>query len=228
MFFWQVMLDHPSCKPQLGSSVSTNSPIDLSNVDTRLPMLVYISREKRPGYDNQKKAGAMNVMLRVSALLSNAPFVINFDCDHYINNSHQHHPRRVAPSNSRNMENKTHMCGCSGWSSRRWPLGSSPCGAGTSSMGRAPPVARELLPARPPSLHRPQPSLVYPWPPRQNSRHREVANQKYTAPGVEIGGIQWPTGPREQRGGAQASHGGGASGIPWYSMEYQWFMQQKR
>ncbi|KAE8812936.1 Mixed-linked glucan synthase 2 [Hordeum vulgare] len=50
-------------------------------------MLVYISREKRPGYDNQKKAGAMNVMLRVSALLSNAPFVINFDCDHYINNS---------------------------------------------------------------------------------------------------------------------------------------------
>ncbi|XBI05296.1 hypothetical protein VPH35_133473 [Triticum aestivum] len=83
----KVMLDHPSCKPQLGSSASTNKPVDLSNVDTRLPMLVYISREKRPGYDNQKKAGAMNVMLRVSALLSNAPFVINFDCDHYINNS---------------------------------------------------------------------------------------------------------------------------------------------
>ncbi|KAM3215474.1 hypothetical protein ACQJBY_067474 [Aegilops geniculata] len=83
----QVMLDHPSCKPQLGSSASTNNPIDLSNVDTRLPMLVYISREKHPGYDNQKKAGAMNTMLRVSALLSNEPFVINFDCDHYINNS---------------------------------------------------------------------------------------------------------------------------------------------
>ncbi|XBI97078.1 hypothetical protein VPH35_033279 [Triticum aestivum] len=83
----QVILDHPGCKPQLGSSASTDNPFDFSNVDMRLPMLVYISREKGPGYDNQKKAGAMNAMLRVSALLSNAPFIINFDCDHYINNS---------------------------------------------------------------------------------------------------------------------------------------------
>ncbi|CAN6211938.1 unnamed protein product [Urochloa humidicola] len=49
-------------------------------------MLVYIAREKRPGYNHQKKAGAMNVQLRVSALLTNAAFIINFDCDHYINN----------------------------------------------------------------------------------------------------------------------------------------------
>nr|AZJ17156.1 cellulose synthase-like CslF4 [Avena sativa] len=83
----QVILNHPSSKPQLGSPASTDNPFDFSNVDTRLPMLVYISREKRPGYNHQKKAGAMNVMLRVSALLSNAPFVVNFDCDHYINNS---------------------------------------------------------------------------------------------------------------------------------------------
>jgi mixed-linked glucan synthase len=54
-------------------------------------MLVYLSREKRPVYNHQKKAGAMNVLLRVSALLSNAPFVINFDCDHYINNSQAFH-----------------------------------------------------------------------------------------------------------------------------------------
>jgi mixed-linked glucan synthase len=53
----------------------------------RLPMLIYLSREKHPGYNHQKKADAMNVMLCVSALLSNTPFVINFDCDHYINNS---------------------------------------------------------------------------------------------------------------------------------------------
>jgi hypothetical protein len=33
------------------------------------------------------KAGAMNVQLRVSAMLSNAPFIIKFDCDHYINYS---------------------------------------------------------------------------------------------------------------------------------------------
>ncbi|CAD6255029.1 unnamed protein product [Miscanthus lutarioriparius] len=83
----KVVLNHPSHKPQLGSPASTDNPLDFSNTDTRLPMLVYLSREKRPGYNHQKKAGAMNAMLRVSALLSNAPFLINFDCDHYINNS---------------------------------------------------------------------------------------------------------------------------------------------
>jgi mixed-linked glucan synthase len=50
-------------------------------------MLVYVSREKDPNYDHNKKAGALNAQLRVSALLSNAQFVINFDCDHYVNNS---------------------------------------------------------------------------------------------------------------------------------------------
>ncbi|XP_062187710.1 mixed-linked glucan synthase 4-like [Phragmites australis] len=83
----QVILNHPSHKPQLGLPSSIDNPFDFSNVDMRLPMLVYLSRQKRPGYNHQKKAGAMNVLLRVSALLSNAPFVINFDCDHYINNS---------------------------------------------------------------------------------------------------------------------------------------------
>ncbi|CAN6168387.1 unnamed protein product [Urochloa humidicola] len=83
----QVVLDHPGEEPQLGAPASSDNPLDLSGVDVRLPMLVYIAREKRPGYDHQKKAGAMNVQLRVSALLSNAPFIINFDGDHYINNS---------------------------------------------------------------------------------------------------------------------------------------------
>ncbi|GAQ88788.1 Cellulose synthase family protein [Klebsormidium nitens] len=52
-----------------------------------LPRLVYISREKRPGHDHNKKAGAMNALMRASALISNAPFVLNLDCDHYVNNS---------------------------------------------------------------------------------------------------------------------------------------------
>ncbi|WOG93684.1 hypothetical protein DCAR_0312970 [Daucus carota subsp. sativus] len=54
---------------------------------SKLPTLVYVSREKRPGFDHHKKAGAMNALVRVSAILSNAPFVLNVDCDHYINNS---------------------------------------------------------------------------------------------------------------------------------------------
>jgi len=83
----QVILNHPGDEPQLGTPASSSSALDFSAVDVRLPMLVYVAREKRPGYDHQKKAGAMNVQLRVSALLSNAPFIINFDCDHYINNS---------------------------------------------------------------------------------------------------------------------------------------------
>ncbi|XP_061356816.1 cellulose synthase A catalytic subunit 2 [UDP-forming]-like [Gastrolobium bilobum] len=52
-----------------------------------LPRLVYVSREKRPGYEHHKKAGAMNALVRVSAVISNASYLLNVDCDHYINNS---------------------------------------------------------------------------------------------------------------------------------------------
>lgn len=52
-----------------------------------LPRLVYVSREKRPGFQHNKKAGAMNALVRVSAVLTNAPYFLNLDCDHYINNS---------------------------------------------------------------------------------------------------------------------------------------------
>nr|APU87545.1 CesA5 [Plantago ovata] len=52
-----------------------------------LPLLVYVSREKRPGFDHHKKAGAMNALIRVSGVMSNAPYMLNVDCDHYINNS---------------------------------------------------------------------------------------------------------------------------------------------
>lgn len=36
-----------------------------------LPPLIYVSREKRPGYDHNKKAGAMNALLRASGLITN-------------------------------------------------------------------------------------------------------------------------------------------------------------
>lgn len=55
--------------------------------ENELPCLVYVSREKRPGFDHHKKAGAMNALMRVSAIISNAPYLLNVDCDHYINNS---------------------------------------------------------------------------------------------------------------------------------------------
>ncbi|KAI8006725.1 Cellulose synthase-like protein D3 [Camellia lanceoleosa] len=82
----QVMLKPPSDEPLQGT-VDDARLIDLSDVDIRLPMLVYVSREKRPGYDHNKKAGAMNALVRASAIMSNGPFILNLDCDHYIYNS---------------------------------------------------------------------------------------------------------------------------------------------
>uniref|UniRef100_A0A7C9DX19 Cellulose synthase (UDP-forming) n=1 Tax=Opuntia streptacantha TaxID=393608 RepID=A0A7C9DX19_OPUST len=80
----QVMLKPPSEEPLLGNA---DGLIDLTDADIRLPMLVYVSREKRPGYDHNKKAGAMNALVRASAIMSNGPFILNLDCDHYIYNS---------------------------------------------------------------------------------------------------------------------------------------------
>ncbi|XP_008229979.1 PREDICTED: cellulose synthase-like protein B4 [Prunus mume] len=51
-----------------------------------LPHLVYISREKRPKHPHHSKAGAMNVLTRVSGLMRNAPFMLNVDCDMLVNN----------------------------------------------------------------------------------------------------------------------------------------------
>nr|POE84739.1 cellulose synthase-like protein h1 [Quercus suber] len=51
-----------------------------------LPHLVYISREKRPKHPHHYKAGAMNVLARVSGLMTNAPYMLNVDCDMFVNN----------------------------------------------------------------------------------------------------------------------------------------------
>ncbi|XP_012491134.2 cellulose synthase-like protein H1 [Gossypium raimondii] len=56
------------------------------NCEEDVPHLVYISREKRPKYPHHFKAGAMNVLSRVSGLMTNAPFTLNVDCDMFVNN----------------------------------------------------------------------------------------------------------------------------------------------
>ncbi|TQD79313.1 hypothetical protein C1H46_035150 [Malus baccata] len=55
-------------------------------VSDGLPHLIYISREKRPKHPHHSKAGAMNVLTRVSGLMTNAPFMLNVDCDMFVNN----------------------------------------------------------------------------------------------------------------------------------------------
>ncbi|CAA7062287.1 unnamed protein product [Microthlaspi erraticum] len=62
----QVMLKPSSDEPLYGGSEGF---LDLSELDFRLPLLVYVSREKRPGYDHNKKAGAMNALVRASAIM---------------------------------------------------------------------------------------------------------------------------------------------------------------
>ncbi|KAF9608101.1 hypothetical protein IFM89_006028 [Coptis chinensis] len=46
-----------------------------------IPRLVYVSREKRSTHHHNFKAGAINVLLRVSGLISNAPYLLVLDCD---------------------------------------------------------------------------------------------------------------------------------------------------
>ncbi|XP_019456035.1 PREDICTED: cellulose synthase-like protein E6 [Lupinus angustifolius] len=52
-----------------------------------LATLVYMAREKRPNYPHHFKAGAMNALIRVSSEITNAPYILNLDCDMYPNNA---------------------------------------------------------------------------------------------------------------------------------------------
>ncbi|KAI4366235.1 hypothetical protein MLD38_022134 [Melastoma candidum] len=74
--------DHPG---MIQVFLGQNGGYDLDR--NELPRLVYVSREKRPGFNHHKKAGAMNALVRVSAVITNAPYLLNLDCDHYFNNS---------------------------------------------------------------------------------------------------------------------------------------------
>nr|CAB3447495.1 unnamed protein product [Digitaria exilis] len=57
-----------------------------SKTGEEFPSLIYVSREKSPKFHHHFKAGAMNVLTRVSAVLTNAPIMLNVDCDMFANN----------------------------------------------------------------------------------------------------------------------------------------------
>ncbi|CAN0908864.1 Cellulose synthase-like protein G3 [Linum grandiflorum] len=50
-----------------------------------MPNLIYVSRQKSKTSPHHFKAGALNVLLRVSATMTNAPIVLTLDCDMYSN-----------------------------------------------------------------------------------------------------------------------------------------------
>ncbi|KAG6395206.1 hypothetical protein SASPL_145847 [Salvia splendens] len=50
-----------------------------------MPLVVYVAREKRPSHPHNFKAGSLNVLLRVSGMISNSPYILSLDCDMYCN-----------------------------------------------------------------------------------------------------------------------------------------------
>ncbi|XP_061369124.1 cellulose synthase-like protein G1 [Gastrolobium bilobum] len=66
--------------------VTDRSPrIEIINDQKEMPLVVYVSRERRPSLPHKFKGGALNTLLRVSGLLSNGPYVLAVDCDMYCN-----------------------------------------------------------------------------------------------------------------------------------------------
>ncbi|KAM4123116.1 hypothetical protein ACB094_01G135800 [Castanea mollissima] len=53
--------------------------------DHLMPNLIYLSREKSKTSFHHFKDGALNVLLRVSAAMTNAPIILTLDCDMYSN-----------------------------------------------------------------------------------------------------------------------------------------------
>ncbi|KAL1154648.1 hypothetical protein V6Z11_A09G257500 [Gossypium hirsutum] len=53
--------------------------------EVKIPMLVYVSRKKRLSRHHNFNVGALNVLLRVSAMISNSPHILVLDCDMHCN-----------------------------------------------------------------------------------------------------------------------------------------------
>ncbi|KAK3024191.1 hypothetical protein RJ639_043768 [Escallonia herrerae] len=65
--------------------VLLNKGKDEDNAGHAMPNLVYVSRQKSRTSPHRFKAGALNALLRVSAVMTNAPIVLTLDCDMYSN-----------------------------------------------------------------------------------------------------------------------------------------------
>lgn len=73
--------DHP---PVI--EVINDEPKNVAGIrQAKMPLLVYVSREKRPSHSHHFKAGALNVLLRVSGIMTNSPYILVLDCDMYCN-----------------------------------------------------------------------------------------------------------------------------------------------
>ena len=64
--FWVELLLKMLVEMLLSLQVYLGSEVALDVEGKELPRLVYVSREKRPGYQHHKKAGAMNALVSIS------------------------------------------------------------------------------------------------------------------------------------------------------------------
>uniref|UniRef100_A0A804MG46 Cellulose synthase-like protein H1 n=1 Tax=Zea mays TaxID=4577 RepID=A0A804MG46_MAIZE len=78
--------NHPTIIKVLWDNDSSKSESDEQAAGDGVPSLIYVSREKSRTQPHHFKAGAMNVLTRVSAVLTNAPIMLNVDCDMFANN----------------------------------------------------------------------------------------------------------------------------------------------
>ncbi|KAL6182846.1 hypothetical protein ACLB2K_044258 [Fragaria x ananassa] len=65
--------------------VLLDSSKDKDMSDYVMPNLIYVSREKSSTSEHNFKSGALNVLIRVSAAMTNAPIVLTLDCDTFSN-----------------------------------------------------------------------------------------------------------------------------------------------
>ncbi|KAF7137451.1 hypothetical protein RHSIM_Rhsim07G0081100 [Rhododendron simsii] len=69
--------EHPTVLLEIGK--------DRDITGQSMPNLIYVSRQKSRTSPHHFKAGALNVLVRVSAVLTNAPMILTLDCDMYSN-----------------------------------------------------------------------------------------------------------------------------------------------
>ncbi|KMT15688.1 hypothetical protein BVRB_3g056740 [Beta vulgaris subsp. vulgaris] len=80
--------DHPAIVQVIDERCIEDQDATTLNSDlVEMPFLVYIAREKRPSHPHHFKAGALNVLQRVSSIMSNSPYILVLDCDMYCNDS---------------------------------------------------------------------------------------------------------------------------------------------
>ncbi|KAB2631353.1 cellulose synthase-like protein G2 [Pyrus ussuriensis x Pyrus communis] len=73
--------DHSAVIEVIQETSSDNADAIQANEAKNKPLLIYVSREKRPSQPHHFKAGALNVLLRESAVISNSPYILGLDCD---------------------------------------------------------------------------------------------------------------------------------------------------